>query len=142
MSDDIQKLRTVVLTVYDRCANAVRINPAWLATQVMNELDPEKTTPQLVYIAAHLQLRQLARAVCRGKFEDDGEEQESSDLFPDLQRRYPAAHSPESEPEYVLLEHLSDADVCFNVDRLRKEATKKMRHANALQSWWRARLAA
>lgn len=136
MSDDIKKLRVLLLTVYERRATAVRVSPNWLATEAMASLDPRKTAPELVYLAAHLQLRQLARTICRGKFEDDGEDQEANDLFPDLQTRYPAARSRDTDPEYVLLDHLAEADVRFNIDRLRKESAKKMRHADALEAWW------
>ena len=47
-----------------------------------------------------------------------------------------------SEPEYVLLEHLTDEDVKFNVNRLRKEADAKLHHATALEAWWQKRDAA
>jgi hypothetical protein len=37
---------------------------------------------------------------------------------------------------YRLLENLTDADVTFNVKRLRSEASAKLKHADALGAWW------
>ncbi len=70
------------------------------------------------------------------KFESDGIETEQDDLFPALQSRYPVAHSSDTEPEYVLLDHLTEADAMFNVNRLRREGEAKLHHADALESWW------
>lgn len=139
MSDE-KKLRALISEIYEKCSDDVRISPSWLATQAMVELDSNKQSPPLVYIAAHLQLRQISRGICRGKFEDG--ETESHDLFPDLQKRYPVSHDAESEPEYVLLEHLTEEDIRYNINRLRKEADTKQRHADALDAWWQTRVAA
>ena len=138
--DDKRKLSLILMDIYERRGDKARISPAWLATEAMAALDGDKRSPPLIYRAAHLQLRQLARGICRKKFEDDGKEAEQSDLFPNLQKRYPAAHVPDAEPEYVLLEHLTDKDVRFNVRRLRMEADSKLHHADALEAWWRNRV--
>jgi hypothetical protein len=137
--NDEKRLRELLWAIYDRRSDAIRVSPAWLATEAMQELDPGRSAPPLVYMAANLQLRQMARAICRQRFEDDGDGAEQHDLWPDLQRRYPAVHSTDAEPEYVLLEHLTEADVVFNVNRLRAEAAAKMRHADALEAWWQDR---
>jgi hypothetical protein len=139
MSNDEQKLRVVLLDIYERRSEEIRVSPSWLATEAMVTLDGEHHSPPLVYLAAHLQLRQLARSICRRKFEDGDDDTEQHELFPNLQKRYPAAHSPDSEPEYVLLDHLSKDDVTFNVHRLRSEAQAKLRHADALEAWWQNR---
>ncbi len=136
MSGDEQKLRRVLLEIYEQRRDEIRISPSWLATQAMIDLDGENRSPLLVRRAAHLQLRQIARSICRKKFESDGIETEQDDLFPALQSRYPAAHSSETEPEYVLLEHLTEQDAMFNVKRLRREGETKLHHADALESWW------
>lgn len=138
--NDETKLRALLSEIYEFRTDEIRVSAAWLATEAMQRLDPNKTAPTLVYLAAHLQLRQLARSLFRHKFEaDDDGEVEQHELFPDLQRRYPAAHSTDAEPEYVLLEHLTQEDVAFNVHRLRAEADAKMRHADALEAWWQDR---
>lgn len=140
--NDAHRLRELLESIYERRVDEVRVSPAWLATEALLHLDPTKTAPELVYRAAHLQLRQLGRSLCRQRFEEDGEWSEQHDLFPNLQKRYPAAHSPDAEPEYVLLEHLTGDDIAFNVQRLRREANAKLFHADALEAWGQNRAAA
>ncbi|MYF06690.1 MAG: hypothetical protein F4092_00575 [Rhodospirillaceae bacterium] len=114
------------------------MRPAWLATGTMADLDPEKKTPDLVYLAAHLALRQMAREICRKKFDPASTEAGpgQGNLFSgQLQTRYPAAHKRGEDPEYVVLDHLTAKDVKFNVRRLRREAGAKLRHADALEAW-------
>lgn len=142
MNKDEQQLRDILYAIYERRIGEVRISPAWLATEAMAKLDGDKKSPPLIYRAAHLQLRQLARNICRNKFEDDGAEADQHELWPNLQKRYPAAHSKDSEPEYVLLEHLKEPDVLYNYNRLYAEAESKTRHADALLAWWQSREAA
>jgi hypothetical protein len=104
-------------------------------------LDGGRVSPALVYTGCHLQLRQIAREFLRGKYEPDGETEDDAqhELWPDLQRRYPTAKTARTpDPEYVLLEHLNDADVGYNLARLRSEAVAKLRHADALEAWWRS----
>lgn len=140
--NDEQQLREVLSGIYESRSDEIRISPAWLATEAMAKLDGKKRSPALVYRAAHLQLRQLARSICRKRFEDDDSETEQHNLFPNLQKRYPAVHSADSEPEYVLLEHLEEPDVLYNYNRLYSEAESKTRHADALLAWWKSREAA
>lgn len=140
--NDEKKLREVLSQIYDRRASESRISPAWLATEAMRELDPGQASPSLVYIAANLQLRQIARGMCRNRFEADEEQTDQHSLWPNLQTRYPAVHSKDSEPEYVLLEDLTKADVEYNVQRLRAEAEAKLAHADALEAWWQQSRAA
>lgn len=140
-----QKLSVVLQKVYERRSDELRISPAWLATETMAELDPDKRAPEMVYHAAHLQLRQLAREICRGKWDINLEDEngpEQHQLFPDLQKRYPVAHGLNVEPEYVLLEDLEEADVRFNVQRMRRTSGKLQKHADALEAWWATRQSA
>lgn len=140
-----QKLSAVLQKVYDRRSDEARISPAWLATEAMADLDPGKQSPDLVYQAAHLQLRQLARVVCRKKWETEAvsdDEPEQHQLFPDLQKRYPVAHGPNVEPEYVLLEEMSEVDIRFNVQRMRRAGSKLLKHADALEAWWSSQVKA
>jgi len=144
MTSDERKLQEILAKVLDGHQHKVSVSPAWLATEAMVVLDPKKTAPQLVYRAAHLQLRQLARALCRRQYgEDAGELGSQHNLFPSLQARYPLSTSArDGEPEYVKLEHLKSEDVRFNVARLRSEARGKQKHADALEAWAQQRFAA
>lgn len=62
------------------------------------------------------------------------------ELFPDLQERYPIAGRVDGEePVYRLLEHLTEQDIAFNLERLRLEVSSRLRHADSLEAWSRSR---
>jgi hypothetical protein len=135
-------LRDVVRRIMDARKTEVRLNPAWIATEAMAKLgaeDLQKANP-LVYLAANLHLRQIARQGCRKQFDADDEEAldpVQQEMFPGLQSRYLAAHAEEDEPSYVLRDSLGADDVAFNVQRLRHEGRSKLARAAALEAWWR-----
>jgi len=137
MTAEMQGIMAVIARIIDLRGTEKRISPSWVATEVMLHFDPKKTTEPNIYIMGHLQARQLARMHLRGRFEGDSNEPaDQHELFPELQKRYPAAVSTrdDGEPEYVLLEEMADADYDFNIARLRKEANAKLRHADALEA--------
>ena len=141
-SSDANGLRDVVREIMDTRKTEVHLKPAWIATEAMVKLgaeDLQKANPR-VYLAAHLQLRQMARQACRRQFDVDGEEAldpAQQEMFPGLQSRYPAAHAEEDEPTYVLRDSLGADDVVFNIQRLRHEGQSKLARAYALEAWWR-----
>jgi hypothetical protein len=135
-----RKLAEIIARVIDLRDSSISISPSWVATEAMQVLDPERTAPMLVYAGCNLQLRQIARSQLRGRFQSDEDNGDKHDLFPLLQRRYPTSRSVRTdEPEYVLLEYLSDVDIGFNVARLRAEAMAKLAHADALQAYGKER---
>ncbi len=147
MASETQPLTAVVAKIIETRRNEKRINPSWIATEALLEIDPDKVSVPLVYLGCHLELRQIARGLLRQHFENPSspadDEVAQHDLFPDLQRRYPSARSKEAaEPEYVLLDEMTDSDIWFNVGRLRKEGTAKLRHADALEAFGRDKTAA
>lgn len=141
MTGDFARTREELARVFEQRSKQVRISPAWLATEVCRALDGaldmQRLAPEL-YRLAHAQVKQMARAICRETFEDGGDAAQH-EFFPELQKRYPVMRRGKQQPEYVLLEHLTGADVAFNVARLRSEAGAKLKHADALQAWDRAR---
>lgn len=142
MLDQTKHLYEIITRVIENRADEITINPAWIATEAMAVSDPDGTANPTVYHGCHLQFRQIARSICRGKFEEaEGDESQHS-LFPDLQTRYPVKRKQGEEPEYKLLEELTDEDVQYNVNRLTLESAKKMKHARALSAWHLTRRAA
>jgi hypothetical protein len=122
----------------------VRIFPAWIATEVMLELDPDRVSPHLVYVGCVYQLRQIARGILRDRFDpsDKPSQDDVPDLFPELQPRYPEApheNARNEDPVYVRLEYLRAADVAFNVERMRRSARTLLKHADKLEKWWQDR---
>jgi len=138
MTAEESALTALVARIVDIRCGAVKISPAWIATEAMRELDPGRRSVDLVFGGCHLHLRQLAREQLRKRFEtrDDELPSDQHEMFPDLQTRYPSARSKDNpEPEYVLLEHMSNVDVEYNVRRLRREGYAKLKHADALEAW-------
>ena len=144
MTREEGQLAEIVARIIEIRRTQVRVNPSWIATEALKEIDPANRSHPLVRTGCHLQLRQIARAHCRKLFEDDDDDSEPHFAdFKELQWRYPAAHSKDkSEPEYVLLDQLSRIDVEYNVQRLQREGQAKLDHADALKARDRARRAA
>jgi hypothetical protein len=141
MTHEESQLAEIVARIIDIRSAQVRINPAWIATEALKEIDPAGRSVDLVRVGCHLQLRQIARAACRKLFEtgEDADEPEFAG-FKDLQWRYPTARSKgEPEPEYVLRDQMSDEDVAYNVRRLEREGRAKLAHADALRAWGQER---
>src|SRR5262249_6654900 len=91
----------IVARIVDLHRDQHRLSPSWVATEAMLQIDPSRVIQQqypLAYLSSHLQLRQIARTVCRGLFEDDKPgDGRQHELFPDLQWRYPGAKSKDQE---------------------------------------------
>lgn len=141
MAREDSKLAELIGRIVDTRRAEARINPQWIATEALLELDPGKRSPELVRVGCHMHLRQLARACCRRLFEGAEDEDEPVfEGFRELQWRYPTSHSHDKpEREYVLRDLMSDEDVSYNVARLRSEAHAKLAHADALEDWGRTR---
>lgn len=136
---EVKKLTAIVNKVVTDRQEQSRISPTWIAAEVMSLLDPTRLSPPLVALGCNLEIRQLARAILRERFEmppDDGEAEEQHELFPGLQKRYPLPKtSRDAEPIYARLEDLSRIDVIFNVNRLRRVGAAMLVHAEKLALW-------
>jgi hypothetical protein len=141
MTREESQLAEIVARIIEARRDYVVINPNWIATEALKEIDPSSRSVALVRLGCHLQLRQIARQQCRKLFEDSEEDDEPRFAgFEGLQWRYPTAHSKrESEPEYILRDRMSGADVAYNVARLRSESRAKAAHADLLEAWDRSR---
>jgi hypothetical protein len=136
--EESKQLYELVNSIVSQQSDQTDISPTWIATQCLVRLrgnSVQKKWP-LIYKAAHLQLRQIGRAVCRSQFEpdDDAPEAAQHDLFPGLQVRYPIAKQPGDEPVYRRLENMTHDDRVYNIKRLRSEAIRKTQHADALEA--------
>lgn len=120
----------------------IAISPALLAEAAYRDLDPDEGAPLLVRWACVMELRQLARSLCRRRIEEQEQQAETvdHDLFPvTLQDRYPARRQ-EGEV-YVLRAHLTAEEYDYNIARLRSEGEAKLKHADALDAEKNQRLA-
>jgi hypothetical protein len=144
MTSEQRQLAEIVARIIDTRRKQIKINPSWIATEALNEIDPTSSSIGLVRAGCHMHLKQVARAQCRTLFEDGDDDAEPHFTgFENLQWRYPTAHSKENiEHEYVVLGSMTTEDVAYNVARLRSEANAKLAHADALEAWGRGRDAA
>lgn len=141
MTREESHLADIVARVIDIRRSQVRINPSWIATEALKEIDPSNRSVFLVRTGCHLQLRQIAREQCRKLFEDkDDEDEPRFAAIEGLQWRYPIRKSKEDhEPQYILREQMSAFDVNYNVARLRREGRARLAHADTLEAWGRSR---
>jgi len=136
-----QKLAEIVARIIEARYAQSKISPAWIATEGMQVIDPDRAGPQLEYFGCHLHLRQVARQILRKHYEpDDPNDARQHELWPELQSRYPIAGAAKSEdPVYVRLEDMTKADVAYNVARLRSEGQAKLQHADRLETYGKTR---
>jgi hypothetical protein len=143
MTNEEHKAREILLSIYEERRFNKRVSPTWLATMAMTSLDPLRVSHPIEYAMAHLQFRQLARSICAGRWEKaEGDEEKQIELFSDLQTRYPTApaNRADDEPEYVLLEELTEEDFDFNIARLRSEGMAKIKHSDTLAAYKKVHL--
>ena len=119
-----------------------QVRPDWVATAALKELDPTGATPYDVQYPALMELKQTARRVLRGKFESEDGSIDQHELFPTLQRMYPTPTARGENPVYLKLELLTQDQALWNVNRLRREAKTKQKHADALEQYAYEHLAA
>jgi hypothetical protein len=141
---DRDALSDAVGRMVDVTKDAISVSPDSVASGAMQILRFDYGLHNAGWYGCYQHLLELARARLRGRFDPaaraklylDGQ----SDLFGDaLQDRYPRRPRREfdgswADPEYVLREHLSEADRWFNIDRLDHVSGATRRHRNALEA--------
>lgn len=135
MAKESSELEQVLRDEYSRIPEDVAVFPSILADRAYARIDPSERSPLLVRWAAILELRQLARGICRERFtvEEKEAEDTSQGLLFNLQKRYPARRG--DEDGYFPLAQLTYGELQHNIRRLRNEAGAKIAHADALQAY-------
>lgn len=128
-----EQVMQILRNQYDKALrkDSDQINPAWLAAGAYEKMDPSTRAPILVRYTSSLQLRQMARGLCRKEHETQEAESEQHEMF-ELQAYYPAQRN--GEEVYVKRAELTLAERQANITRLRAEAESKSKHADALQA--------
>jgi hypothetical protein len=136
-----EELYAVTRKVVNEHDDAPTISPTWIATHVMCEIRFRPTLHHLGYAGCHLQVRQIARQVLRERHDpptrvNDQLASGQGDFFSDtLQPRYPRHTRPGEEPLYVLRELMTEQDVAWNEERMRRGGEALLKHADALRAW-------
>ena len=133
-----EELWAVTRKVVNEHEDAPTISPTWIATHVMCEIRFKPALHHLGYAGCHLQVRQFARQAALREQHDPPErvnQQLSSgqgDFFSDtLQPRYPRQTKPGEEPVYVLRHLMTEQDVNWNEERMRRGGEALLKHADA-----------
>lgn len=129
----MQELRKQYETAWS--SGAPWIDPAYLADSALLSMDPTKDSPILVSWGCTLELRQLARQLCRrgARSMERQAEEGQPDMFSDLlQDMYPCARN--GREVYVRRAAMTRDDYEINVARLSTEAVSKQRHSDALRA--------
>lgn len=104
------------------------ISPSSVATEMLTRF--RDSDPTVTY-HCFLDFKQIARGFLRRVFREKEEKMEQQALFGGLlQARYPAKRN--DDEVYARPDDLSDAEVLYNVKRLKNEARAKDDHAVAL----------
>lgn len=131
-----EQLMQHLRSAYDRLDNSgdIEVSPAVVADEVRRVIDPESESPTLLCYAAVLELRQMARSLCRKRtcIDDDSAAEQQTLFDGQLQRRYPATRR--GDEVYVLREYMTLDERIANISRLENEGRAKLRHADALRS--------
>lgn len=132
-------LWNVMARVYEAHEARNSVHPTWLATEAMNVIGFPRTLHSLGYVGCHLAFRQIAREYCRQRFDPvrggDAADDKMADLFSGLQDRYPIPPLPGEDPTYVRLALLTQEQVLYNAERMRRAASGLMKHADALLAY-------
>jgi hypothetical protein len=135
-----EQLYAAVQKVIDDYHLVGEVSPSWIATQVMSEIEFPRSLHLIGYVGCHLEIRQIARQKLRRAHDPYAKVRASiegeDDLFPEtLQERYPRQPRPSEEPIYALRDLLTQADVQYNVGRMRRGGMALLKHADALEAW-------
>lgn len=130
-----EQVMQILREVYDELDGTgdIEINPALIAARTLKRIDPDSESPVLVGWMAVLEMRQMARSLCRRVSCIAESASVQSELFDgQLQRRYPALRG--GEEIYVLRECMTIAERRIMAARLYAEGESKIKHAQALDA--------
>lgn len=122
------------------------LSPAAIASATRTAFCEDALEPHIEYACLE-QFKNMARKVLAHRFDDSGEENaayaDQGELFSGhLQDRYPLPRKRGEDPVYKLREHLTDDEVRWNLQTLRRSAEARLAHADALEAWHQSRASA
>lgn len=138
-----QTIRKIITGLND--AGVVSLGPTAIALRTYEHYGREGDDMHVRYASVE-HFKQMSRAALAKQYDpDDGDESEAyqGDMFSGhLQSRYPIPRKPDDEPTYKPRGGLTLAELDWNIAQLRKSASARLRHADALQSYRDQRIAA
>lgn len=140
-----EAISTAMTRFIDDRRDCAIISPAAVAAATLREFNPDTLEPHIEYASLE-HFKNMARKVLAHRFDDDGDENPSyaaqGEMFSGhLQDRYPLPRKRGDDPVYKLREQLTDDEVRWNLQSLRRSADARLAHADALEAWSQARAA-
>jgi len=135
-----EQLYAACRIVVESHSGDIAIAPSLVAQLAMKNLDKLNSAPAVVSWGCTLQCRHAAREILRKQFDPTADDFQEGDahghpIFPNLQLRYPTKRGVRGDPEYVLLEQLTDGERALNVSQMRSRGQRLLDHAAALEAW-------
>lgn len=138
-----QKITTELERQYEHMRDAVLVGPSALAHRVFEIFANGEEDGRLAYASLE-HLKHMARVFLARRKEPDGDQSEAYSAQCELdlgisfsgklQDRYPLPRKAGEEPAYKLRQHLTAVERAWNVKQLRKSASARLEHADALEA--------
>jgi hypothetical protein len=132
-----EEIQTAMQQEIDALRGVGVILPTSLALSVQRRFAEGPIQVHIAYTSLE-HLKHFARRALAGRFDAEGEDNETHqhELFSgQLQDRYPTPRRGGQEPAYKLRDHLSNEEVDWNIEMLRKSAYARLEHADAMLAW-------
>lgn len=116
---------------------AVMVMLSALAVATYQAISPDQSNDRLVEYLTVEMLKVMARKLLGKRYEIESDETDAyqGELFSGtLQHRYPLPRQRGDEPVYKLRSKLSPDERAWNVSQLRKSASARLEHADALEA--------
>ena len=134
--DQIQQVIHTVINGLDG-EGIISISPTTIALRVHDQFGSEEEDPHIRYASVE-HFKQMARKALAGKFSTEAHESDAymDDMFSGhLQTRYPIPLEKGREPVYKSRDALTQDELDWNIEQLRKSAMSRLEHADALQAY-------
>ena len=131
------EILTAMQSRIDALGGAVFIMPTALAFATYTAISPSQDDDRLVAYLSVEALKDMARKLLAKKFDTESNETEAyqGELFSGkLQNRYPIPRARGDEPVYKLRSELTPEERRWNANQLRKSASTRLEHADALEA--------
>jgi len=132
-----EEVAAAIASEIEALGSAIALSPTSVALAVQRRFTTDAVEPHLLYTSLE-HIKHMARSVLAKRFDADGDESvaHQGELFSgQLQQHYPTPRVGRAEPIYKKREALSRDEIEWNVAQLRKSASARLAHADALQAW-------
>lgn len=116
---------------------AIPLSPTAVAIAVQRRYADGIVEPHLQYASLE-HIKQMARRLMAARHEParEGTDVLQEEMFAGyMQDRYPIPREKGAEPVYKSREYMSDEEMFWNADQLRKSGKARIEHADAILAW-------